>query len=68
MIAFQLPNTFIGIPADTYGVDLLITHITQGRLTPTLGYQTYNAYSVDSQLRHWFVHFMKQFTQTNGMD
>ena len=52
MNAFQLSNTFIGIPADTYGVDLLITHITQGRLTPTLGYQRYNAYSVDLQLRH----------------
>ena len=34
---------------DTYGVDLLTTCITQGRLTPTLGYQTYNAYSVELQ-------------------
>ena len=28
MRAFILPNTFIGIPADTYGVDLHTTHIT----------------------------------------
>ena len=47
MRAFQLPNTFIGIPADTYGVNLLITHITQGWLAPTLGYQTYNAFGVE---------------------
>ena len=32
---------------NTYGVDLLTTHITQGRLTPTLGYKTYNAFSVE---------------------
>ena len=44
---FAMPNTFIGIPTDTYGVDPLITCITQGRLTPTLGYQTYNAFSVE---------------------
>ena len=36
---------------NTYGVDLLTICITQGRLTPTLGYQTYNAFSVDSLLR-----------------
>ena len=44
---------------NTYGVDLLTTCITQGRLTPTLGYKTYNAYSVElkwhSNLRH-FTH------------
>ena len=68
MNAFQLPNTFIGIPADTYGVDLLITRITQGRLTLTIGYQTYNAYSVDLQLRHWFVYFITRFTPSHGMD
>ena len=34
---------------NTYGVDLLITRITQGRLVPTLGYQKHNAYSVDYQ-------------------
>jgi|GEM_PF-3420369 len=44
---------------NTYGIALLITCITQGRLTPTLGYKTYNAYSVElkwhSNLRH-FTH------------
>ncbi|MBW4864725.1 hypothetical protein KZY68_01555 [Prevotella salivae] len=34
---------------NTYGVDLLTTRITQGRLTPTLGYKRYNAYSVELQ-------------------
>jgi len=34
---------------NTYGVDLLTTYITQGRLTPTLGYQMYNAFSVELQ-------------------
>ncbi|WP_278506804.1 hypothetical protein, partial [Segatella salivae] len=29
---------------------LLTTHITQGRLAPTLGYQRYNAYSVELQI------------------
>jgi len=41
---------------NTYGVDLHTTRITQGRLTPTLGYQRYNAYSVElqslSNMRH----------------
>ena len=32
---------------NTYGVDLHTTCITQGRLTPTLGYKTYNAFSVE---------------------
>ena len=32
---------------NTYGVDLLITRITHGRLTPALGYQKYNAFSVE---------------------
>ena len=32
---------------NTYGVALLTTCIAQGRLTPTLGYKTYNAYSVE---------------------
>ena len=68
MRVFQSPNTFIGIPTDTYGVDPLITCITQGRLTPTIGYQTYNAYSVDLQLRHWFVYFITQFTPPHGMN
>ncbi|MBW4865359.1 hypothetical protein KZY75_05625 [Prevotella salivae] len=35
---------------NTYGVDLLITCATQGRLTPTLGYQKYNAFSVELQI------------------
>ncbi|MBW4906127.1 hypothetical protein KZY66_02240 [Prevotella salivae] len=34
---------------NTYGVDLLTTRITQGRLTPTLGYKKYNAFSVELQ-------------------
>ena len=42
---------------NTYGVDLLTTYITQGRLTPTLGYQKYNAFSVElkwySKERHF---------------
>jgi len=53
---------------DNYGVDLHTTRITQGRLTPTLGYQTYNAYSVDSQLRHCIVRFITQFTPPHGMN
>ena len=32
---------------NTYGVDLHTTRITEGRLTTTLGYKTYNAYSVE---------------------
>ena len=40
---------------NTYGVDLLTTHITQGRLTPTLGYQRYNAYSVANSIDTKFV-------------
>ena len=44
---------------NTYGVALLTTCIAQGRLTPTLGYKTYNAYSVElkwhSNQRH-FTH------------
>ena len=32
---------------NTYDVDLFTTRITQGRLTPTLGYKTYNAFSVE---------------------
>ena len=44
---------------NTYGVDFLTTCITQGRLTPTLGYQRYNAFSVElkwySKQRH-FTH------------
>ena len=44
---------------NTYGVDLHTTRITQGRLTPTLGYKTYNAYSVELKwyynLRHFIV-------------
>ena len=32
---------------NVYGIELLTTCITQGSLTPTLGYKTYNAYSVE---------------------
>ena len=32
---------------NTYGVALLTTCITQGRLTPTLAYKKYNAFSVE---------------------
>ena len=38
---------------NTYGVDLNTTRITQGRLMPTLGYQKYNAYSVDVLLQRY---------------
>ena len=42
---------------NTYGVDLLTICIAQGRLTPTLGYQKYNAFSVElkwnSKQRHF---------------
>ena len=34
---------------NTYGVDLLTTRVTLGRLTPNQGYQKHNAYSVDYQ-------------------
>ena len=34
---------------NTYGIDFLTTCITLGRLTPTLGCQTYNAFSVELQ-------------------
>ena len=34
---------------NTYGVALLTTCITQGRLTPTLGYKKHNAFSVELQ-------------------
>ena len=33
-------------------VDPLTTCITQGRLTPTLGYHRYNAYSVELQMHY----------------
>ena len=32
---------------NTYGIALLTTCITYGRLTPTLGYKTYNAFSIE---------------------
>ena len=44
---------------NTYGVDLLTTHITQGRLTPTLGYKTYNAFSVELKWYYNLRHFMR---------
>ena len=42
---------------NTYGVDLLTTRITQGRLTPTLGYQRYNAFSVELQMHYILCDF-----------
>ena len=44
---------------NTYGVDLLITRITQGRLMPTLGYQRYNAYSVELKWCYNLRHFTR---------
>ena len=44
---------------NTYGVDLLTTCITQGRLTPTLGYQMYNAFSVELICRYKHHHFTR---------
>ncbi|MBW4909704.1 hypothetical protein KZY75_06595 [Prevotella salivae] len=43
---------------NTYGVDLLITCVTQGRLMPTLGYQKYNAFSVELQSYYKLHHFI----------
>ena len=43
---------------NVYGVDLLTTCITQGRLTPTLGYKTYNAFSVELKWHSKLPHFM----------
>ena len=42
---------------NTYGVDFLTTCITQGRLTPTLGYQRYNAFSVELQMHYILCDF-----------
>ena len=44
---------------NTYGVDLHTTRITQGRLTPTLGYQRYNTYSVELKWYYKQRHFMR---------
>ena len=44
---------------NTYGVDFLTTCITQGRLVPTLGYQTYNAFSVELEWYYKLCHFMR---------
>ena len=43
------PGSFAVSGNNAVGVDLLTTCITQGRLTPTLGYQRYNAFSVELQ-------------------
>ena len=49
---------------NTYGVDLHTTYITQGRLTPTLGYQRYNAFSVELKRyykqRHFTLYYQKR--------
>ena len=42
---------------NTYGIALLTTCITQGRLTPTLGYKTYNAFSVELKWCYNLRHF-----------
>ena len=44
---------------NTYGVDLLITRITLGRLTPTQGYQKYNAFSVELNWYYKLRHFTR---------
>ena len=44
---------------NTYGVDLHTTYITQGRLTPTLGYQRYNAFSVELKWYYKQRHFTR---------
>ena len=44
---------------NTYGIDLHTTRITQGRLTPTLGYKTYNAFSVELKWYYKQRHFMR---------
>ena len=44
---------------NTYGVDLFTTHITQGRLRPTLGYHRYNAFSVELQMHYDSRYFMR---------
>ena len=43
------PGLFAVSGNNAVGVDLLTTRITQGRLMPTLGYQRYNAFSVELQ-------------------
>ena len=43
---------------NTYGVVPHTTYITQGRLTPTLGYQKYNAFSVELKWHCNLRHFM----------
>ena len=48
---------------NTYGVDLLTTRITQGRLTPTLGYKKYNAFSVELQ---WHCNLHQIGTQSTS--
>ena len=50
---------------NTYGVDLLTTYITQGRLTPTLGCQRYNAFSVELKRYYKQRHFTRQ-SASNG--
>jgi hypothetical protein len=44
---------------NTYGVDFHTTYIAQGRLTPTLGYQRYNAFSVELKWYSKRCHFMR---------
>ena len=44
---------------NTYGVALLTTCITYGRLTPTLGYHRYNAFSVELKWYYNPRHFTR---------
>ena len=45
---------------NTYGVVPHTTYITQGRLTPTLGCQRYNAFSVELNWYYNLRHFTRQ--------
>ena len=44
---------------NTYGVVPHTTYITQGRLTPTLGCQRYNAFSVELNWYYNLRHFTR---------
>ena len=50
---------------NTYGVVPHTTYITQGRLTPTLGCQRYNAFSVELKRYYKQRHFTRQ-SASNG--
>jgi len=52
---------------NTYGVDFPTAYITQGRLTPTLGYQKRNAYSVEQQIHYKMRQMTIQFALFHAM-